>query len=608
MDETATSSPEDRPFRYVSVMVPWWRRPLPVVLVVLAVLLVVLAAWFAVRAYQAATALQSVADTVGVVRTDITAGDITGLAEPAARIEEDAARAVSATSDPVWRLAEIVPVVGADARAVRTVAVAVDDLATDVLTPLVGVAEGLSPASLRPVGGRIDLAPLEAAAPVLVTATEAADRARRSVGELDPDKLHGPLVEPVTDLQDQLATASDALGQVSRLASLLPPMLGVEEPRSYLTLFLNSAEVRTQGGIVGALAVITVDDGRLQLTQQASTLDMAVFDEPVLPLTDPELALATDILGRHIQNVFLVPDTPRAGELAVEMWRRTSGHTVDGVVAVDPVALSYVLRATGEVTHPSGEVLDADTLVQTLLFEAYERQEDPSDSDAFFAGAAASAFAALSQGRGEPAALIDALQQATEERRLSVWSAHPEEQEQISGTAVDGSLFAGGHDDAVGVFLDNSSGWKTDTFLRSTVTMESTRCAEGLVTMELRLDLASALPADVSGMPEYVVGNGSTGVPVGSMRMRVSVYSPVGGSVDQVRRGESFIGASGTTIAGRQMQVMTEELAAGQTATYRFTVSGPQGGADIPVWTTPTTSSSGLTHVPLRCAEAPVGR
>jgi hypothetical protein len=133
--------------------------------------------------------------------------------------------------------------------------------------------------------------------------------------------------------------------------------------------------------------------------------------------------------------------------------------------------------------------------------------------------------------------------------------------------------------------------------------MESMRCAEGRVSMDLLLDLASTLPADVSGMPEYVVGNGRTGVPVGSMRMRVSVYSPVGGSVDQVRRGESFIGASGTTIAGRQMQVMTEELAAGETATYRFTVTAPEGGDDIPIWTTPTTSSAGLTRVPLQCGE-----
>jgi hypothetical protein len=600
--QTETNSPEDRPFRYVPVRAPWWHRPLPVALAVLAVLLVALAAWIGLRAYQAATALRSVADAVGDVRGDITAGDTSGLAGPVARIEDDAARAVSATSDPVWRLAELVPVVGADARAVRTVAVAVDGLATDVLTPLVGVADGLSPASLRPVDGRIDLAPLEAAAPVLATATEAADRARRSVGELDPDELHGPLVEPVTELQGQLDTAGGALRQVSRLASLLPPMLGVDEPRSYLALFLNSAEVRTQGGIVGAIAVITVDDGRLELTQHASTLDIPEAAEPVLPLTDPELAITTDILGRHIQNVFMLPDTPRAGELAVEMWRRTTGQTVDGVLAIDPVALSYVLRATGEVRHPNGETLGADSLVQTLLFEAYERQEDPSESDAFFAGAATAAFEALADGRGDPRALMDALGQATDERRLSVWSAHPDEEEQISGTAVDGAFLSGGHDEAVGIFLDNSSGWKTDTFLRSTLTAESVTCTEGVLTMEVQLELASTLPADVSGMPLYVVGDGRTGVPPGTMRMRVSLYSPVDGAIEQVRRGESFIGAFGARIAGRQVQVMTETLAAGQTATYRFSVTAPAHGGEIPLWSTPTTSSTGLTSVPSSCA------
>jgi len=566
----------------------------------LALVLLGLAAWLGVRGYQAATALQSAADGVRQIRTDLTGGDTAGLGDRARQVAADAARAEAATADPIWRLAQVLPVVGADAVAVRTVAVALDDLTRDALTPLVDVVAALSPAALTPVDGRIELAPLVAAAPVLESATGSAERVQADVDALDPTALHGPLVSPVAELQSELGTAVETLRLGSRLAALLPPMLGTEGPRTYLTLFLNSAELRSQGGIVGAIAMIRAEDGRVELVDQAGSGDLPSWDEPVLPLTDPEIAVATEILGEYVQDTVLIPDTPRAAELTAEMWRRATDQVVDGVVTVDPVALSYVLRATGDVRHPAGEQLSADTLVQTLLFDAYERQSEPSESDAFFASAVAVTFETLAAGDVDPVQLVDAIGQATDERRLSLWSAHPEEQERILGTAVDGALLSGGHDDAVGIFLDNSSGWKTDTFLRTSVGLESASCVAGEAQLNLRLDLTSTLPADSSDLPYYVVGDGST-VPVGTMRMRVSVYTPVDGRVDAVRRGEVFVGAPGATLAGRQVQVMTQSLAGGETASYTFTVTAPAGAADIPLWSTPTTSSPGLTVVPSPC-------
>ncbi|GAA2726637.1 DUF4012 domain-containing protein [Cellulomonas aerilata] len=581
---------------------PWWRRPVVLTLVGLALLLLVVGTWMGVRAYQAASALRSVADTVGSVRSALGSGDTSGLAGPAQQIERDAARAVAATSDPVWGIAQRLPVIGADAQAVRTVALAVDGLAVGVVTPLARVAEGLDAEALRPVDGRIDTEPLAAAAPVLGTAAEAAGRAQRAVAELDPDRLHGPLPGPVAELQEQLTSATTTLTQAERLAVLLPPMLGAEQPRNYLVLFLNSGELRAQGGIVGAVAVISVDDGRLRLVQQAANPEITSFDDPVLPLTDPERALATDLPGEHLEDVVLLPDAPRSGQLAAEMWRRITGQTVDGVLAIDPVALSYVMRATGPLAHPNGVLLDPDTLVQTLLFDAYEDQSDPRESDEFFASAAATAFDALAAGQGDPATLLAGVEQGVAERRLSVWSAHQDEQERIRGTGVDGALLTGGHDEAVGVFIDNASGWKTDTFLRSTTSLDSATCEDGRVTMRVRLNLTSTLPADSSGLPPYVVGDESTGVPIGSMRMRVSVYSPVDGTIDQIQRGDSFLGAPGATIAGRQAQVLSTMLGPGETISYVFTVTAPDRGAEIPLWTTPTTSSPGLTTATADCA------
>lgn len=573
-------------------------------LVALGLLLVLgVGGWLAVRGVQAATSLVAVADGVTALRDRVASGDTTGLAQRAEAVRRDAARAAAATSDPVWRLGEALPVVGADAVAVRTVAHALDDLATDGLPPLVEVAGAVDASALRPVDGRIDLAPLVAAAPGLSTAAAAGERARAAVAGLDPADLHGPLPDAVAELQARLGEAAAALDVAATATEVLPSMLGAEGPRTYLALFLNSAELRTSGGIPGAIAVVTAHDGRIGLGAQESASNLLWLTEPALPLTPEELTIGTDRLGRMIQNTALVPDAPRSGELAAAIWRESTGQSVDGVLTADTVALSYLLRATGDIPHPDGSVLTADTLVQQLLFDAYARYPDPDDSDVFFAGAAAAVFDRLASGAADPVALVDGLRRAAGERRLSVWSAHAEEQSVIRGTAVDGALLSGGHDDAVGVFLDNASGWKTDTFLRTELTVESATCADGVATLELRLDLASDVPADVGSLPFYVVGDGSGGtrVPPGHIRQRVSVYSPVGGDVAAVRRGERTVGGVETRMAGRDVQVVTETLAPGDRASFTITVSGPAAGERIPLWSTPTTQRPGMASVPSPC-------
>ena len=43
------------------------------------------------------------------------------------------------------------------------------------------------------------------------------------------------------------------------------------------------------------------------------------------------------------------------------MWEQQSGTTVDGAIAIDPVALSYILGAVGSVTMPDGETITKTT-------------------------------------------------------------------------------------------------------------------------------------------------------------------------------------------------------------------------------------------------------
>ena len=77
----------------------------------------------------------------------------------------------------------------------------------------------------------------------------------------------------------------------------------------------------------------------------------------MLPLSDEINAIYGQRPGQWMQNVTQIPDFAQSGALARQFWLQRHGLDVDGVIAIDPVALSYILRATGPVTLPSGDVL-----------------------------------------------------------------------------------------------------------------------------------------------------------------------------------------------------------------------------------------------------------
>src|SRR5690606_22001684 len=171
---------------------------------------------------------------------------------------------------------------------------------------------------------------------------------------IDTAALHEQVAGPVEQAQGALADADEALQSAAVVADVVPGLLGADGARSYLLLLLNSAELRSPNSMPGALAVITAEDGRLALSDQRTAAGLGGVDEPVLELTAEEIAVYGDGLGRYMQNTVLTPHFPRAAELAREMWRRATGQEVDGVIATDLVALSYVLAATGPVSGPDG--------------------------------------------------------------------------------------------------------------------------------------------------------------------------------------------------------------------------------------------------------------
>jgi hypothetical protein len=147
-----------------------------------------------------------------------------------ADLQRHTERARDMTGGAVWRAAARAPWLGDDVTAARTAVAVIDDVAQDVMPPLVQAAQGIDPSALAPKDGAVDLAPLQAAAPHLAEAEAAMQAAEHEVAKIDTSGVHPRIAGPVQQLREAITEAASTTSTASRAAALLPPMLGAVGP------------------------------------------------------------------------------------------------------------------------------------------------------------------------------------------------------------------------------------------------------------------------------------------------------------------------------------------------------------------------------------------
>ncbi|MFJ3391302.1 DUF4012 domain-containing protein [Leifsonia aquatica] len=569
--------------------------------VVAAILLVIVGvvAWIGIRGFLARRELDAALPAARSIQHAVVAGDLAGARSAATTLEKRASSAASLTDDPIWRTVEFLPWVGPNLAAVRTAAAATEKVAAHVIQPLVGVAASADPRSLAVVDGRVDLAPLIAAQPVVTKAQAAFHSAQKSMEAVDASATIQPVGAAVERLRTLFAEATPPVDAVGNGVKLLPAMLGADGPRSYLLVAQNPAELRATGGLIGSVALIRADHGAISLVDQQAGTSIGPWDDPVATIPEGPTGLYGPLVGRLIQDVNVTPDFPLAASTASTMWTLKNGGTIDGVVTMDPVVLAAVLRATGPVALPSGDTLTSANAVKLLLSEVYQRYVDPHEQDAFFASAAAAVFQRVAAGGIDGSALVSSLAAAGASHRVLIWSAHPAEQNILASTSLAGGLPASSLSTAgIGVYFNDATGSKMDYYLDTSVAAGAAVCrSDGTPTSRVAVTLANRAPADAAtSLPAYVTGDGTYGVAPGSIRTRVVVYGPAGGLL----AGATNSGAAESTVSGtdqgRPVAVLTVTLAPGEQKTVDVDFLGlRQSGTGVAVTTTPTLPGPGTT-------------
>ncbi|WP_229403423.1 DUF4012 domain-containing protein [Micromonospora okii] len=545
--------------------------------------------WVGFRGWQARTHLVNAAGLARELGAEVVAADVERAQRTLAALQEQAAAARDATADPGWWLGQRAPYAGDDLAAVREIAVAIDDLARGAFPTL--LRTDLS--TLLPGKERLDVKRLRAVAAELAETDRVVQRTRARLDGVPTVDLVGEVREAVVDLRaeiDRLATLTRAADQTARL---LPALLGAEGPRRYLMVSQNPAELRATGGMFGAYATIEAEDGRLRMGAQGTSAQLGLFDPP-LELRPEVRRLYTDLPGVWPADVNLTPHFPTAAALFREMYRRRTGSTVDGVLAVDPVVLSYLLKATGPVPVPGHPTLVGDTVVRTLLSDTYQRME-PQEQDEFFAASAATVFGTFFTRDVDPRAFLSALDRAIGEGRILFWSARSAEQRVVEGNRLAGSLPEQEAVPTVGVFLNDGSGAKLGYYLRPAAALTVGECRPD-ARRHLRLRFALHSTAPERGLSPSVLGLGLSGDPY-TARTLVSVHSPAGGAVLGTRLDGRTVPVGSGLERRRQVAVATVEVPPGATRTLDVDVlTGRTGSGDVDLWLTPT-ATPWTTHI-----------
>ena len=546
------------------------------------------------------TELDAAAALVPQLKDEILGSDSEAAAATMVKLQEHTSSARQRAEGPLWTLSSGLPWVGPNLSAVAEVARSADDVATLGLAPLVEIYDTLNWDSLLPSGSGANLDPINVAAPRVASSAHAVQASAERLEAINTSQLIPQVAAPLAAANTELKQAVGALNSAADAAAIAPNMLGIDGRRSYLLMIQNNAESRASGGIPGALAVLTVDNGKLSLGAQSSAVDLGAMS-PSLPVDPQQEQIYSTRLGKYMQDVNLTPDFPTAAATAQEMWAKKTGQSVDGVISIDPVVLSYILQSTGPVALSGPELeaakaaglpmeLTGSNVVSTLLSDVYAKIKQPKLQDVYFAGVAKEVFSALSGGKGEAKGLMTGLGRATDEGRVLLWSASPAEQSVISKYRLSGSIGGSSISPAeYGVYFNDGTGGKMDFYTKRSVQLVRECPAGGYEQTSVRVTSTNTAPADAAtSLPAYVTGAGLFGVPRGTVQTNIVVYGPVQAHVESASVDGQKTPFAPYLHANRPVGVVAQQLAPGESKTVEFTFGNIVQHTEPKVVVTPT--------------------
>jgi hypothetical protein len=481
------------------------------------------------------TSLGSARAQLAMGSTSLGSGDLRLAEREFTEAADAASEAQGVAWHPSFALASVLPLMGPDAEATIRLSEAAHKIARAGLG-VVSDVQARATGRTDLIGsfyrdGTVNFSTLEEAKPALA-------RVEGLLGEADSLLTSAPR-PTLTFLQDALAAtkadvhrANQSAHRVRLLFDALPSLLGEGSTRRYLLAFQSPSEARGSGGFMGLYGVLRATNGRLALGHIGPIQE--------LRLAPSEAVNAPEWFERRYegfaglwqwQQTNLSAHFPTVSQVWLRMYQAATGHRLDGVIAMDPIALEQLLIATGPVSAPGWDVeVDEDNASKILLHDSYLKFTDPDAQNEYLGGLVEEFWNRLAQGAVDPPTLALGLATAVRTQHLKLYSRDRQNQHALSEIGADGAFTSQSTNNPQFIFNDNVSANKVDYFLQrrinTTVSLTQRDEAHVLTTVTLE-NKAPDGPASLLLGP-YVKGD-SPGV----NRMVLNLLLPRDAEVDE---------------------------------------------------------------------------
>jgi hypothetical protein len=325
---------------------------------------------------------------------------------------------------------------------------------------------------------------------------------RQELSTVDPNRyprsVKGIQVRSLlTDAKNSMNGIEEAMPDIKKLLTVLPPALGDPTPKTYLILFQNDKELRPTGGFLTAYALMTVEGGKIT---SVTSDDMYKLDEKIaekIPPT-PVLAQYLKVEESFIRDSNLSPDFYQSCQKFEWFLARIPGFTqIDGIIGIDTYLVKDVLEVLGPVklVGYEEEFSSENVVYQLELYANLLGQYIVGRKDLLGELMDAMMDKAFHAPRDRWKPLFEAGLELVGEKHILLYLHEPAAQ-----TLAEKYNYAGRLQDFDGDYLHindcNFAGAKANLYIQETVEQDITVAADGTVTKTVTIDLRNPEPAD----------------------------------------------------------------------------------------------------------------
>jgi len=425
---------------------------------------------------------------------------------------------------PLTSLGLIVPGLSANLRAARTLTNQSRALATDGRLLLEAGSRDLSVE-----GGGVSVEKLREVASHLDRSATQLRSSLRRIRSVDQPFLLPPVQRAIAEFEDRVQQMLPSADRASVAARTAAPILGADGGRRYFLAVQNNAELRGTGGFMGSFGELVAENGRLRLARLGRVDDLktpgASPGQITLPISG-EVSRRYGRYGLDWKHVNMSPDFPTVAGIIADLYPKSGGVPVDGVVAIDAEGLAALLELVGPVAIPSWpETISATNVVRVVAHDSAAL--DSGDRPRLLAELTDAIFQRFAAGNfGDVSSVLRVLGEAVSGRHVSVYLSRPAEQRVVMDLGLAGAVPAV-RGDSLMVVNNNAAGNKADYYLKRRMRYQVSLEPGGdraQVRSVLEASFSNSAPA--SGLPSGIIGPNDSRFEAGENVSLVSVHTP----------------------------------------------------------------------------------